>query len=61
MSDKKLENVPKVTPEMIDAGLTVLRDSGAIEHPIEADRLVIERVYVVMQSIALSSGRTDHY
>src|SRR5215218_4126490 len=31
----------EVTPEMIEAGVAVLWDSCAIEHPLEADRLVV--------------------
>jgi hypothetical protein len=45
----------QVTPEMIEAGLEALRASGAVEHPISADRLVVEQIYRAMQAIAGSS------
>lgn len=41
----------KVTQEMIEAGLRVLRDSCAIEHPLEADRLVVEGIFVAMRRL----------
>jgi len=37
-----------VTPEMIEAGLAELYESGAIEHPLRADRLLVRRVYLAM-------------
>lgn len=39
-----------VTPDMVEAGLSVLHASGAVEHPIEADRLVIEEIYRAMRA-----------
>ena len=38
----------EVTPEMIEAGVTVLWESCAVEHPLGADRLVVEEIYRAM-------------
>jgi hypothetical protein len=39
----------EVTPEMIEAGVSVLYDSGAIENPLhEADRDLARRVFLEM-------------
>lgn len=41
----------EITPEMIEAGVQVLWDSCAIEHPLQADRLVVERMYRAMGTV----------
>lgn len=39
----------EVTPEMIQAGLEVLYQSGSIENPLEgADRSLVERIFLAM-------------
>jgi hypothetical protein len=39
----------EVTPAMIAAGVAVLSESGAIEHPLEyADRSLVQKVYLAM-------------
>lgn len=48
----------QATPEMIEAGVEVLWASGAIEHPLEADRLLVRDVYRAMQK-ALRNRRTS--
>lgn len=43
----------EITPEMIEAGLRVLYDSNAIEHPLwEADRQLAEKVFRAMAGAA---------
>jgi hypothetical protein len=42
------DNQIEVTPEMIEAGVAVLWNSGAVEHPTEADKLVVREVYLAM-------------
>jgi hypothetical protein len=39
-----------VTPEMIEAGVTTLWESGAVENPLEADRRIIKEVFRAMWS-----------
>ena len=39
----------EVTPEMIEAGVRTLWDSGLIETPIDGvDQMVVERIFVAM-------------
>jgi hypothetical protein len=38
----------EITPEMIEAGVMTLWESGAVENPLEADRRIIERVFRAM-------------
>jgi hypothetical protein len=38
----------EVTPEMIDAGVETLWASGAVGHPLQADRLVVQAVFESM-------------
>jgi hypothetical protein len=33
---------------MVEAGLEVLRASGVVENPMEADRLIVEAVFLAM-------------
>jgi len=33
---------------MVEAGVVVLWESGAIEHPLEADRLLLQKIYLAM-------------
>jgi hypothetical protein len=42
------ESEIEVTSAMIEAGVTVLWESCAVEHPLQADRLVIDEVYRAM-------------
>ena len=45
----KLDEKVKVTPAMIEAGVMVLHESGAVENPLSgADEIVIERIYRAM-------------
>jgi len=44
-----------VTPEMIAAGLEVLRDSGAIEHPTGADEVLVAGIYKAMARVQHSA------
>lgn len=45
-SDRKVE----VTDRMVEAGLRVLARSGAVEIPLESDRLLVAEIY---QSMAI--------
>jgi hypothetical protein len=47
----------EVTPEMIEAGLRVLWDSGAVENPLDADRTVIREIFLAMMT-SLESARS---
>jgi hypothetical protein len=38
----------EITPEMIEAGLCVLWDSGAVENPMDADRILIRKIFLAM-------------
>ena len=40
----------EITPEMIEAGVAVLYESGAIEHPLAADRDLVRDVFTTMVS-----------
>jgi len=42
-----------ITPDMLAAGLKVLRDAGAIEHPTGADEVLVAGIYKAM-------ARTQH-
>jgi hypothetical protein len=44
----------EVTSEMIEAGLLVLWDSGAVENPLDADRIVIREIFLAMRLLELS-------
>jgi hypothetical protein len=49
MADRPTRRELGVTPEMIEAGVGVLYDSGAIENPLhEADRDLARRVFLEM-------------
>jgi hypothetical protein len=41
----------EITPEMIEAGLRVLWDSGAIENPMDADRVLIRKIFAAMSRL----------
>ena len=43
----------EITPEMIEAGLRILWDSGAVEHPMDADRLLIQEIFSQCQGLDL--------
>jgi hypothetical protein len=39
----------KVTPEMIEAGVSVLWESGAIENPMDGvDQILVQKIFVAM-------------
>jgi hypothetical protein len=38
----------EITPEMIEAGFTVLSASGITDDPLEADKLLVSRIYQAM-------------
>lgn len=39
----------EITPEMVEAGICVLWDSGAVETPMDgADRELVKRIFVAM-------------
>ncbi len=44
----------EVTPEMIEAGVRVLWDSGAVENPLGADRILIRKIFLAMTALGLS-------
>jgi hypothetical protein len=49
MADRPTQRELEVTPEMIEAGVGVLYDSGAIENPLhEADRDLARKVFLKM-------------
>lgn len=49
IKDEKPTVEIEVTPSMIEAGVRVLYESGAIEHPLEAaDRNLVQRVFEQM-------------
>lgn len=35
----------EITPEMIEAGVDALYNSGAIEHPLSSDELLVEAIF----------------
>jgi hypothetical protein len=39
----------QVTPEMIEAGLRTLWESGAVEYPMEIDRDLVREIFVSME------------
>ena len=42
----------EITPEMIEAGLRVLYESCAVEHPLDyADRSTIRRIFLAMSEL----------
>ena len=43
---------PDITPAMIEAGVSELWNSFAVEHPMGADREVIRRIFVAMTRAA---------
>jgi hypothetical protein len=48
----------EITPEMIEAGLAVLYESGAIETPILSnDREVVRQIFCRMQEVVRTSHR----
>lgn len=44
----------EITPEMIEAGVNALWGTGAIEHPCEADRQIVEKVFNAMFRLSSS-------
>ena len=38
-----------ISPEMLECGFEVLRASGITDEPMEADRLLVERIYCAME------------
>jgi len=38
-------DIPEITPEMIEMGYRVLAESGITDELLEADRLLVERIY----------------
>lgn len=47
------ENEIEVTPEMIEAGLNVLWESGALETPMKgADQIVVKEIFVAMSLVS---------
>ena len=49
----------QITPEMAEAGLKVLRESGLVDDPVEADILVVEKIYraMALASVPASAKR----
>jgi hypothetical protein len=50
----------EITPEMVEAGITALWASGVIEHPCEADRGIIPKIFTAMiqvSSLTLKENR----
>jgi hypothetical protein len=45
----------EITPEMIEAGVCVLWNSGAVENPSSADHILIQEIFSVMRGLQ-SSG-----
>lgn len=43
----------EITPEMIEAGVRVLWDSGAHEPMDGVDQLLIKRIFIVMSRVSL--------
>ena len=39
----------EITPEMIEVGVRKLWESGAVEHPTDADRELVRKVYLAMR------------
>ena len=46
----------EVSEEMIEAGLRVLWDSGAVENPMDADRTLIREIFAVMRGLQQSAS-----
>jgi hypothetical protein len=50
-SDPSEVGAPAVTPAMIEAGVSALYDSGAIEHPILGnDRELVRQIFLRMEN-----------
>jgi hypothetical protein len=47
--------VIEITPEMIEAGVSALWATGAVEHPCMADESVVRRVFIAMISACSSA------
>lgn len=52
-SDSEKAGSSEVTPAMIDAGVSVLWESGAVETPMEgADQELIQKIFVAMSHVS---------
>ena len=50
----------EVTPEMIEAGYRVLCESGISDDPLEADTLLVEKIYLTMHAARHLAERGSH-
>jgi hypothetical protein len=49
VSDRPVhEDEIEVTPEMVEVGYRILVASGITDDPLEADRLLVEKIYCAM-------------
>ena len=42
----------KITSAMLEAGVTLLWESGAVENPISADRMLVAEIYTAMALVS---------
>lgn len=47
----------EVTPEMVEAGISVLWASGAVEGELGSDKLLVAEIYRAMASLGPCGGR----
>ena len=47
-TETKIDIDIDITPDMVAAGLKVLHESGAIEHPMDADEVLVAGIYKAM-------------
>ncbi len=50
----------EVTPEMMAAGFRVFAMSGVTDDPLEADKLLVEKIYLAMESCRIQAYRKSH-
>lgn len=48
---EKSRDESEVTPEMVEAGYLVLVGSGITDDPLEADKLLVEKIYLAMSRV----------
>jgi hypothetical protein len=53
--NRKIISLITITPEMIEVGYRVLCNSGITDECLEADRLLVEEIYLAMEAYRIRS------
>jgi hypothetical protein len=42
------EGAPEITPEMLEAGFAVFKESGIVDDPLESDKELVRQIFLAM-------------